>query len=96
MGLERAGEGLERDGDSVVVVDKVEQMLQECSCRNRLYYHDRNSSTPDTPGWQTDGRTRPVMLAELAETIRIRNIVILTNNVVIIICIFLPFSNHLI
>ena len=76
MGLERAGEGLERDGDSVVVVDKVELMLQECSCRNRLYYHDRNSSTPDTPGWQTDGKTRPVMLAELAETIRKRNIVI--------------------
>ena len=76
MGLERAGEGQERDGDSVVVVDKVAQMLQECSCRNRLYYHDRTSSIPATPGWQTDGKTRPVMLAELAETIRKRYIVI--------------------
>ena len=76
MGLERAGEGLERDGDSVVVVDKVELMLQECSCRNRLYYHNRNSTHPSIAGWQTDGRTRPVMLAELAEAIRIGEIVI--------------------
>jgi len=76
MGLERAGEGQERDGDSVVVVDKVAQMLQECSCRNRLYYHDRNTGTPTTPGWQTDGKTRPVMLAEFGEAIRNRLIVI--------------------
>ena len=76
LGLERAGEGLERDGDSVVVVDKVAEMLQECSCRNRLYYHDRNTGTPTTPGWQTDGKTRPVMLAEFAEAIRNRLIVI--------------------
>ena len=76
MGLERAGAGQERDGDSVVVVDKVAQMLQECSCRNRLYYHDRNTGTPTTPGWQTDGKTRPVMLAEFAEAIRNRLIVI--------------------
>ena len=76
MGLERAGEGQERDGASVVVVDKVEQMLEECSCRNRLYYHDRTTSHPVTPGWQTDGKTRPVMLAEFAEAIRNREIVI--------------------
>ena len=76
MGLERAGEGQERAGDSVVVVDKVELMLQECSCRNRLYYHNRNSTHPSIAGWQTDGRTRPVMLAELAEAIRIGEIVI--------------------
>lgn len=76
LGLERAGEGQERDGDSVVVVDKVELMLQECSCRNRLYYHNRNSTHPSIAGWQTNGRTRPVMLAELAEAIRNGEIVI--------------------
>ena len=72
MGLERAGEGQERDGDSVVVVDKVVQLLEQCSCRNRLYYHDHESTHPETPGWQTDGKSRPVMLAEYAEAIRNR------------------------
>ena len=41
-----------------------------------MYYHDRNTGTPTTPGWQTDGKTRPVMLAEFAEAIRNRLIVI--------------------
>jgi len=76
MGLERAGEGQERDGDSVVVVDKVAELLEECSCRNKLYYHDRTTNHPITPGWQTDGKTRPVMLAEFADAIRNRLIVI--------------------
>ena len=76
MGLERAGEGQERDGDSVVVVDKVVQLLEQCSCRNRLYYHDHESTHPETPGWQTDGKSRPVMLAEYAEAIRNRLIIV--------------------
>ena len=76
MGLERAGEGQERDGDSVVVVDKVVELLRGCACFNKLYYHDHESTRPETPGWQTDGRSRPVMLAELAEAVRNRLIVI--------------------
>ncbi len=70
MGLERAGEGQERDGDSVVVVDKVLELLRTCSCSGRLFYHDHLHSQPSTPGWQTDGRTRPVMLGEFREAIR--------------------------
>ena len=76
LGLERAGEGQERDGDAVVVVDKVVDLLSDCSCRGKLYYHDRASGSEQVPGWQTDGRTRPVMLAEFADAIRNRLIVL--------------------
>ena len=76
MGLERAGEGQERDGDSVVVVDKVVELMEECSCRNRLYYHDKGTTRPKSPGWQTDGKSRPVMLGEFAEAIRNRLLVV--------------------
>jgi phage terminase large subunit len=76
MGLEIAGEGQERDGESVVVVNKVLPLLAECGCRNKLFYADHTSSKPEKPGWQTDGKTRPVMLGELAEAVRNREIVI--------------------
>lgn len=76
MGLERAGEGQERDGESVVVVDKVVELLKGCECKGRLYYHDHERDKPVVPGWQTDSKTRPVMLGELAEAVRNRQIVI--------------------
>ncbi|MFH1560406.1 MAG: hypothetical protein ABID84_03230 [Chloroflexota bacterium] len=70
MGLERAGEGQERDGDSVVVVDKVVEMLKECSCSGRLYYNDHDSPNPKEPGWVTDSKSRPYMLGEFREAVR--------------------------
>lgn len=70
MGLERAGEGQERDGESVVVVDKIVELLKQCGCSGKLYYHDRGKGRPKLPGWQTDPKTRPVMLAELGEAVR--------------------------
>ncbi|MDP2661820.1 MAG: hypothetical protein Q8R28_13915 [Dehalococcoidia bacterium] len=76
MGLERAGEGQERDGESVVVVDKMVELLKQCECHGRLFYHDWESSKPDTPGWQTDRNTRPVMLGEFRESVRMRQVVI--------------------
>jgi len=76
MGLERAGEGQERDGESVVVVDKVDELLGGCSCSGRLYYHDNTSRVPIQPGWQTDGQSRPVMLEKFAEAVRYRSLVI--------------------
>ena len=74
MGLERAGDGQERDGDSVVVVDKVVQLLMSCDCRDRLFYHDWQAKEPKTPGWRTDGQTRDPMLGEFAEAIRERQL----------------------
>lgn len=76
MGLERAGEGQERDGESVVVVDKVVELLKECGCRGRLFYHDHDKDKPVVAGWQTDAKSRPVMLGELAEAVRNRQIVL--------------------
>ena len=76
MGLERAGEGQERDGESVVVVDRVVELLRQCSCTGKLYYHDHGKNRPKTPGWQTDPKTRPVMLAEFAEAVRNRHVTI--------------------
>ena len=76
MGLERAGEGQERDGESVVVVDKVVELLMGCDCRGQLFYHDHDKPKPVVAGWQTDARSRPVMLGELAEAVRNRQIVI--------------------
>lgn len=70
IGLERAGEGQERDGDSVVVVEKVVELLKDCSCRARLYYHDHESAEPKIPGWQTDSKSRPVILGEFREAVR--------------------------
>lgn len=76
MGLERAGEGQERDGESVVVVDKVVELLKSCECKGRLFYHDHDKDKPVVAGWQTDTRSRPVMLGELAEAVRNRHIVL--------------------
>lgn len=76
MGVEIAGEGQERDGESVVVVNKILPLLAECGCKNKLFYADHMSSKPSKPGWQTDGKTRPVMLEGLAEAVRNREIVI--------------------
>ena len=76
MGLERAGEGQERDGESVVVVDRVVELLKGCDCRGRLFYHDHAAVDPKSPGWQTDSKTRPVMLGEFREAVRYRRVVI--------------------
>lgn len=75
-GLERAGEGQERDGDSVVVVDKVRELMRDCSCQHRLYYHDHERDDPKTPGWVTDSRSRPFMLGEFREAVRERQVTI--------------------
>ena len=74
-GVERAGEGQERDGDAVVVVEKLRDLMLDCSCAQgqrlpRLYYHDHLSPEPKVPGWQTDGKSRPVMLGEFREAVR--------------------------
>jgi len=79
MGLERAGEGQERDGDSVVVVDKVVELLRDCSCAKAkrlpmLYYHDHLAPEPKVPGWQTDGKSRPMILGEFREAVRERQV----------------------
>ena len=76
MGIERAGEGQERDGDSVVVVDKVVELLKGCGCFERLYYADHKSPKPERPGWQTDAKTRPVMLGEFREAMRNRQVIV--------------------
>ena len=76
MGVERAGEGQERDGDSVVVADKLVELLKECGCHGRLYYSDHDSPRPERPGWQTDARSRPVMLGEFREAMRNRQVVL--------------------
>src|SRR3990167_792146 len=76
IGLERAGEGQERDGEGVVVVDKVVELLKDCGCTKRLFYADWDSSDPKRPGWQTDSGTRPVMLGEFREAARNRRVII--------------------
>ena len=81
MGLERAGVGQERDGESVVVVDKVVELLKQCECQGwrhtgRLYYHDHASKEPSVPGWQTTELTRDVMLNDLREAVREGQVVI--------------------
>ena len=78
MALERAGEGQERDGESVVVVDKVMELLKDCECRGdgRVFFADHDSEKPSRPGWQTDGNSRPYMLSELAIAVRNRQVVI--------------------
>jgi len=76
MGLERAGEGQERDGDSVVVVDKVVELLKGCSCSGRLFYADQDKPDPHIPGWQTDGKSRPFMLGEYREAVRNKQVTI--------------------
>jgi len=76
MGIERAGEGQERDGDSVVVVDKVVELLKGCGCFGRLFYSDFGAEKPERPGWQTDARSRPVMLGEFREAMRNRQVII--------------------
>ena len=76
MGIERAGEGQERDGDAVVVVDKVVALLKECSCRGRLFYSDHQRPAPEKAGWQTDARSRPVMMGEFREAVRNRQVTI--------------------
>jgi len=76
IGVERAGDGAERDGDSVVVVDKLVELLKECSCHGRLFYSDHDSPVPSKPGWQTNARTRPVMLGEFREAMRSRQVII--------------------
>ena len=78
MGLERAGEGQERDGESVVVVDKVMELLKECECRgrNRVFYSDYRSDSPERPGWQTDRNSRPYMLSDLQSGVRNGQVVI--------------------
>jgi len=77
-GLEIAGDGQERDGESVVVVDKVVELFKQCGsqCRDKLFYADYNAAKPSKPGWQTDGKTRPPMLGELAEAVRNRQMVV--------------------
>lgn len=70
MGIERAGEGQERDGDAVVVVDKIVTLLGNCSCDGRLFYNDHLSTNPKVPGWVTDGRSRTPMLGLYRETVR--------------------------
>ncbi len=76
MVLERAGEGLERDGDSVVVVDKVVELLKECDCRGRLFYADHMQKEPKTPGWITNSQTRPYMLGQFREAVRNKMVII--------------------
>lgn len=78
MGLERAGEGQERDGEAVVVVDKVLELLKLCGskCNDKMFYADYNAPKPSKVGWQTDGKTRPLMLGELAEAVRNRQMII--------------------
>ena len=76
MGIERAGEGQERDGDSVVVVEKVLELLKDCPCKNRLFYADHLVDEPKKAGWVTDPRSRPFMFGELREAVRMRQITI--------------------
>ncbi|KKK90786.1 hypothetical protein LCGC14_2719510, partial [marine sediment metagenome] len=82
MVLERAGEGQERDGESVVVVDKVEELMEACECHTqgyistRMFYYDWKSLDPQRPGWQTDSKTRPDMLGEFREAVRGRELII--------------------
>jgi hypothetical protein len=83
MLLERAGEGQERDGASVVVVDLVVELLKECGCYGRLFYSDWESEKPKKPGWQTDRNSRPYMLEEYKTAIR-QNATVVYNRAAIV------------
>ena len=76
IGIERAGEGQERDGDEVVVVKKVVELLKNCSCKDRLYYDDFLSANPKSPGWVTSAKTRTPMLGDFREAVRERQVMI--------------------
>ena len=58
--------GVERNGEGVVVVEKMVQL----GYGGRMFYADHDSRRPERPGWQTTPATRPVMLGELEEAIR--------------------------
>lgn len=69
--IERAGQGQERDSEAVVVVDK----LVEMGYGKRMYHHGVNWEKEEKQrGWQTDVNTRPMMLGELEEAVRLRAI----------------------
>ena len=58
--------GLERNGEGINVVNKVEEL----GYKNRMFFKDWASSNPISPGWQTDSKTRPIMLGELEQAVR--------------------------
>ena len=58
--------GVENNGEGVNVVNK----LVELGYGKRMFYEDREAKEPKKPGWNTNSSTRPVMLGELAETVR--------------------------
>ena len=59
--------GVERNGEGVVVVDK----MRELGYGNRMFWADHEARVPERCGWQTDARTRPMMLGELEEAVRV-------------------------
>lgn len=59
--------GVERNGEGRLVVEKMVAL----GYGKYMYWHDHKKDKPEIPGWQTDGPSRPVLLGEYAEAIRL-------------------------
>ena len=64
--------GIERNGEGEVVVER----MKELGYTSRMYFSDHEREKPKVLGWQTTGKTRPIMLAELEEAVRTNSLVI--------------------
>ena len=63
--------GLEANGEGAMVVNKVVQL----GYGNHMYWRNPDSPSRRSPGWLTDAGTRPIMLGELEEAVRMRRVV---------------------
>lgn len=62
--------GVEWNGEGRVVVNKIIDL----GYKQRMFYRDYEAKAPDKPGWLTDLATRPMMLGELEEAVRLGSV----------------------
>ena len=63
--------GVERNGEGEAVVKR----MVELGYGPHMFWADGEADKPKVPGWQTSPKTRPVMLAELEEAVRLGAVV---------------------